>query len=207
MSSAAVCVGENLVVSNAGLLAMAPWAVPRPAVDIKADSGGDGPLTSHTALPGKPLIGMWGSWHNDTPVTHTVLIRVTRASKRWVTSNPNAIQFRDRWTWAVDADPEEPVTSGIFNSQCGMAGDTGTNTVAEPATGLFYGWWPASSSDEWVGPLEPGETLTVRYRQYVWTPPPWSNNANQNAPKHFAYGGWARLQLIVFPRQGALVTG
>jgi hypothetical protein len=47
----------------------------------------------------------------------------------------------------------------------------------------------------------------MHYRCYVWTPPPWSDNANKNSPKHEAAARWARIQMIAFPQQGRLVTG
>lgn len=203
----AVCVSENLTIDADGKLRLAPWSVPRNAVDVLVSSNADGPLLETTALPGKLLIDKQINWKNDTPVDHMVTIRATRRWKRWIVSNPNAIQFRDRWSSAIDTAPAVPVVSGLFNSQCGSAGDIGTNTVAEPNPGKFWHWWGTNSSDEWVGPVAPGETLNVWYRAYVWTPPPFSDNANKNSPQHEAEAGFTRLQLIVFPQQGPLVTG
>lgn len=206
--SARVCVSENLVVDeNTGYLRMAPWAVPRLVADEKADSEGDGQLLSTTSLPGKLLVDQKVSWRNDTPLDHMVLIRVTRGHKSWITSNPNAIQFRDRWSWAIDNAPVLPTVSGLFNGQTGSAGDTGTNSVAEPNPGEFWHWWGAGSADEWVGPIGPWQRISVWYRMYVWTPPPWSDNANKNNPVHVANGNWARVQLIAFPEQSTLVAG
>ncbi|AXN53307.1 hypothetical protein PBI_THONKO_35 [Mycobacterium phage Thonko] len=202
-----VCLGENLTVGDDGVLRLAPWSVPRNVVDVIAKSGADGKLLATTSLPGKLLIDKRIEWRNDTPVDHRVIIRVTRRWKRWITSNPNAVQFRDRWSSAIDAVPDVPVVSGIFNSQTGSAGDIGTNSVAEPQPGRFWHWWGTNTSDEWVGPVEPGQTLRVHYRAYVWTPPPWSDNANKNAPLHEAEAGFTRLQLIAHPEQGKLVTG
>lgn len=207
MSSPAVCVDENLLVTDDGKLQLAPWSVPRNLVDIRADSRGDGPIGQTISLPGKMLISQKAEWHNDTPVNHMILIRVTRASKGFVVSNPNVIQFRDRWTSGIDSEPVEPTVSGIFNSQAHVGGDVGTNTVAEPNPGLFYAWRDSHSADEWVGPVTPDQTIKVWYQMYVWTPPPFSNNANKNNPVHQAYGGWARLQLMGFPQQGDLVSG
>lgn len=213
MTSPTVCVAENLTVDDNGVLRLAPWSVPRLAVDVMATSGGDGKLLETTSLPGKLLIDQQVSWVNDTPVDHMVLIRATRHWKRWITSNPNAIQFRDRWSWAITpagseyVAPSIPVVSGIFNSQCGSAGDIGTNSVAEPQPGKFWHWWGTNSADEWVGPVKPGGQIAVWYRMYVWTPPPFSDNANKNSPEHVAEATSTRLQLVVFPEPGELVTG
>lgn len=204
-----VCIGENLTTDDAGLLRMQPWAVPRPVVDVKAvSSDGDGTVLPATVLPGRLLINQKVSWKNDTPIEQGVLISVTRASREWIVSNPNAIQYRDRWSYAVDAEPAVPVTSGIFNSQCGSSIDLGTNSVAEPQPGKQWMWAPANCADEWVPyPIAPGETLNVWYRCYLWTPPPWSDNANKNAPEHVARAKWARIELWAFPQQGTVVTG
>lgn len=204
---AKVCVSQNMVVTEQGVLRMAPWSVPRLVADQRADSAGDGAIGEQSSLPGKLMIEAIQSWKNDTPVDHSVLIRITRSFKNWITTNPNAIQFRDRWTHAIDGPVTPPVTTSIYNGQVGSAVDITTNTVAEPNAGIYEYWWGTNSSDEWIGPIEPGQTLNVWYRCYVWTPPPWSNNANRSHPFSWAAANWARLQLIVYPQQGDLVAG
>ena len=203
----AVCVDQNLLVTEDGELRLAPWSVPQLGVDVLARSGGDGKLLPAQALPGKLLIDQRATITNDAPVRRMALVTVTRGPKHWITSNPNAIQFRDRWTTAIDAEAARPTTEGAFNSQCGSAIDVGTNTVAEPNPGKQWQWRDAHAMDEWIGPLEPGQTLNLWYRCYVWTPPPWSDNANKNSPAHEAYATWARIQIRLFPMQGGLVTG
>lgn len=195
------------MITGDGVLRLAPWSVPRLVIDVRADSGGDGPLGQETALPGRLLIEAIASWRNDTPVDHTAMIQITRRYKKWITTNPNAVQFRDRWTTAIDGPAEPPVTSGIFNGQVGSAVDLSTNTVAEPYPGIFEHWWGTSTADEWIGPVEPGSELNVWYRCYVWTPPPWSDNANASSPVQWAEAGWSRIQMMVFPAPGKLVTG
>lgn len=206
-----VCLDENIGIDPSGLPIIQPWAVPRVVRDVKALSGGDGKLFAIQTLPGKLLINQRTGWRNETPLPHMVLIRVIRDSKRWIVSNPNAVQFRDRWTFVTDTDdldPSEPVTTGIYNSQVGSAIDLGTNSVAEPNPGKHWVWTSVTCDDEWVGrPVQPGERFNLHYRMYVWTPPPFSDNANKNKPDHQAYGGWARIQLWAFPMQGNLVTG
>lgn len=202
-----VCLGENLTTDDAGQLRLEPWALPRLVADVRALSAGDGKLYPTIALPGKLLIDSTVSWRNDAPIEQTILIRVTRASRWWLTSNPNAIQFRDRWTTAVDAEPSLPVTSGIYNSQVGSAVDIGTNSVAEPEPGLQWRWADANSSDDWFGPLAPGSELRVHYRCYVWTPPPWSDNANKGDPQHEAWAQWTRVQIVALGQQGSRVVG
>lgn len=202
------CVGENLTTDDNGRLRIQPWAVPRLVADVRALSGADGKIYETIALPGKLLIDQKVRWRNDTPLSQQMMVRVIRASKSWLVSAPNAIQFRDRWTWAVDTEPVPPITSGTYNSQVGSAIDTGTNTVAEPNPGRQWCWSDVNCEDEWMPyPLLPGSTFSAWYRAYVWTPPPFSDNANKNAPVHTASAGWTRIQLWAFGMQGSVVTG
>lgn len=202
-----VCTDEHIGIDDAGLLRLEPWSVPRLVYDVKAESTGDGKLTAQVSLPGKLLIEQRGQWTNHAPVEVMMLVRVTRSFRSWVTSNPNAVQFRDRWSTAIDRQPSEPVTTGILNSQAGSAIDLGTNSVAEPNPGQEWIWTPTHSADEWVGPVEPEQTFRIWYRCYVWTPPPWSDNANKNKPVHEVGARWTRIQLIAFPAPGRLVIG
>lgn len=204
-----VCVDENLITDSAGMLVMQPWAVPRLVADVRAVSGGDGKMFPEQALPGRLLIEQRLQWRNDSPLESMLLIRVTRAHKSWVVSNPNAIQFRDRWTHVIDPDlltPTIPVVTGIYNSQVGSALDVGTNSVAEPLPGKQWVWAEANCSDEWVGPVRPNYWFSLWYRCYVWTPPPFSDNANKNSPDHRVAANWTRIQLTAFPARGELLV-
>ncbi|QGH75286.1 hypothetical protein I5G61_gp38 [Mycobacterium phage Quesadilla] len=209
-----MCVAENLIIGPDGQLRLAPWSRPRNVVDVVASSSGDTTKLLETkTLPGLLLIDRKVSWTNDAPVEHDIRVLITRRWRRWVTSNPNAVQFRDRWSSAITPkgddpiEPAEPVTSGILNGQVGSAEDIGTNSVAEPNPGKYFHWWGTNTTEEWLGPVAPGDKIAVWYRQYVWTPEPWSDNANKNAPDHQAEAGWARIQLQAFPYQGKRVIG
>jgi hypothetical protein len=202
-------VAEHLLVNEAGELRLAPWSVPRNVIDEIAASNGDtNKLPAIENVERALMLVNWSnSWLNDSPVDHMVRIQITRRYKRWITSNPNAVQFRDRWSWAIDSPAAEPVVSDTLNGQAGSAGDLGTNTVAEPFPGKFWHWWGTTCTDEWVGPVEPGQRIYVAYRAYVWTPPPFSNNANKNSPAHQAEAGYARIALQAFPEPSKRVIG
>lgn len=204
-----VCIGENLTTDEAGLLRLEPHAIVRLVRDVKALSNdGDGKVYPSIITPGKLLINQRLEWKNTTPLEQDVLIRVVRAPRDLIVSNPNAIQFRDRWSYTVDAEPAVPVTTGYFNSQQGWGWDLGTNSVAEPEPGKQWVWFPVSCADEWVPySIQPGQTFRMWYRCYVWTPPPWSDNANKNAPEHIARARWTRCQLWAYPTQGTVVKG
>lgn len=201
-----VCIDENLSADN-GVLSLSPGAVPRIVVDQLALSGGDGVVIPQVSLPGKLMIDQLVTWTNTNPLDQMVLVRVQRSRRDWVVSNPNAIQIRDRWTTAIDDVPDEPITTTTYNSQVGSAIDLSTNTIAEPNTGKMWGSFDAHISEEWVGPVGPGEALSLWYRCYLWTPPPWSDNANSGSPEHSARVRSTRLQLISFPQQGTVVAG
>lgn len=202
------CIDENLTVDDNGALCMRPWAVPRLVRDVKVTASiASAANFPQTVMPGFLVMNQRVGWINDSPLECDVLIRVIRSAKEWIVSNPNAIQFRDRWTHAIDSEPAVPVTTGIYNSQTGSAIDLGTNTVAEPMPGRQWVWVGSGISDEWVYSVAPGASLKVWYRCYVWTPPPWSDNANKNSPLHSAKANYARIQLMAMARQGSLVTG
>jgi len=205
-----VCVDENITTDAGGALLLQPWSVIRPVVSVVAKSMNDGKLKPQITAPGKLMIDQKFGWRNDGPLDQLVVIRVTRGPKEWVVSNPNVIQFRDRWTSVIDKKsltPEVPVTTGYFNSQCGSGFDVGTNSVSEPDVGVQFGWADVSTDEEIVGPVKPGQTINAWFRCYVWTPWPFSDNANKNSPRHEAYARWAKLEILTLPQQGNLVTG
>jgi len=204
-----VCVSENLTLSPAAELRIHPKSVPRWVVDVKAISAdGDSKVYPTETLPGKLLIDQKVAWVNDGPTDADLLIRVTRGPKSWLTSNPNAIEFRDRWTYAVGRTPSVPITTGPSNGKTGGAIDNGTNTVAEPNPGRWWMWRDTHSSDEWISePLAPGDQFQLWYQCYLWTPPKWSDNANKNNPQHAALAVFSRIQIRAHPQQGQLVQG
>ncbi|TLF74067.1 DUF7172 family protein [Nocardia cyriacigeorgica] len=198
---AQVCVDRNLSISN-GMLGIEPWSVFRLVADVTGASVGDGTLARTTRLPGKLMINLTASWISDSPLPSRMLMRITRAHRSITTSNPNAIQFRDAWETAIDATPRVPDPSRVLNSQAGTSLDMGTNNVAEPHYGREFLTLDSHSSDIWLpDPVPAGSTLTVHYRCYVWTPPPWSDNASGNQPLHEARARWTRLQLFAVPQQ------
>lgn len=194
-----VCISPALTTDSSKRLVLQPFAVPRLVVDVVAPSGADGKVHPLINLPGKLMIDRQVGWFNDTPLDHQVRIVVTRGWRGWVVSNPNAIQIRDRWTYATDDEPAKPVSLDNINSQIGSSVDLGTDTVAEPKPGRHWAWNDAGSEDEWVGPIAPGETFNLWYQAYYWTPPPWADNANHASPQHSVTANYTRIQLMVFP--------
>jgi hypothetical protein len=210
-----VCVDDNMAVTgNANtpaderLLQMSRWSVPRNVRDVVAVASDDkGKIFPTTRLPGKLLINQRIEWINDSPLPVDLLITLTRNWREILTSAPNAIQFRDRYTRTLDRDPDEPITTAMFNSQSGIALDTGTNSVAEPNPGRLWRWQGTASASEIVWGIEPGQTFKLWYQCYVWTPPMFSDNANKNSPQHNAKAFSSRIQCEAYPTQGSLVMG
>ncbi|MGA6208072.1 DUF7172 family protein [Nocardia testacea] len=194
-----VCVSRNLSITD-GQLGIAPWSVFRLVADVTGTSTGDGALTAQTRLPGKLMIDQTVSWVSDSPLPSLILLRVTRAYRSIITSTPNAVQFREAWETAINAIPRTPDPSRLVNSQSGTAMDTGVETNGTPDYGRLYLHQDMSCSDNWLSdPLPAGATLNVAYRCYVWTPPPWSNNASDGQPLHEAHARSTRLQLFAAP--------
>lgn len=198
---AEVCVSRNLKIAS-GALGIEKWSTVRHVADQTFVSVGDGAFSNITTLPGKLMIDGAVSWTSDSPLDTLVLMRVQRARRDWLVSQPNAVQIRDRWTYTLDGTtPAVPNTSTLLQSQVGGAMDYSTNTTGTPMQGRYWQFLDPQLTEDWIGPVPPGATLRVRYRAYLWTPPPWSNNANNNSPVHEAYIRDTRIQLLAFPTQ------
>ncbi|MDE1675131.1 DUF7172 family protein [Nocardia gipuzkoensis] len=194
-----VCVSRNLKITGAQL-GIEKWSVPRMVAQVSATSTGDGAITGSgfPTAPGKLMISTSIAWVSDSPLAARMRLQVIRQYRTIITSNPNAIQIWDSWNWAVNKIPITPDSYAAVNSlnTCGM--DLGTDNVALPYYGRLHQDYPVTASEEWID-LPAGDTLNVLYRCYVWTPPPWSNNASANSPLHEAHSRGVKLRLWAFP--------
>jgi hypothetical protein len=203
---AEVCVSRNLSIT-AGVLGLEAWSVPRLVLDATYNSTGDGTFTTPaTTLPGRLMIDSGvQSWVNTSPLDANVLLRIQRARRDWWTSNPNAIQIRDRYTYTLNGDtPRTPDTSSTYHGQSGSSGDVGADSGATPYAAVFYEYEDGTMLEDWIT-VPAGETLKIWYRAYMWTPPPWSNNANNNAPTHSVNIYNTRIVMMAFPTQDTAV--
>lgn len=199
---AQVCVSQNMGIGS-NQLSVNPWSTVRHVYDTTHNSIGDGSFGQQTTLPGKLMIDSGIiTWTNPSPLDAMVLLRLQRAYRNWEISNPNAVQIRDRYTYAIGgADPRLPETSSVYLGQSGGAMDAGAQFNGTPYIGVYWEWEDPTLSEDWLGPVPPGEDLKVWYRCYLWTPPPWSNNANNNSPLYDANVRSTRIQLISYPTQ------
>ena len=194
-----VCASQNLSITG-GALGLKPWAVPRMVAQVTANSVADGSISSTglTSQPGRLLIDTSLTYVSDSPLPLMMRLIVLRGYRSIVTSNPNAIQIWDSWNYAINATARTPDSYNLVNSLCTLGVDVGTNTTAQPYAGVISQDYPSTASEEWYT-LPAGATLNIKYRCYVWTPPPWSNNANANSPSHSASARSVMLRLWSFP--------
>lgn len=204
---AEVCVSRNMSIAG-GLLGIEPWTLPRIVLDQTFVSTGDGAYGQQTTLPGKLMIdsGIL-TWTNPSPLDARLLVRVQRGRQQWQVSNPNAVQVRDRYTYAIDDDPRVPDTSSVYTGQSGGSIDVGVQVNGTPFLGVYWEWQDPTLTEDWIPGIPPGAQFRMWYRCYLWTPPPWSNNANSNNPQHSAAVHDTRIQLIAFPTQDTEVVG
>lgn len=194
-----VCASANLNIATAAIRPE-KWSAPRMVQQVSAASIADGTISSAglVSQPGRLLIDTAISWTSDSPLDTMVRLVVIRDYRSIVVSNPNAIQIWDSWNYAINATARTPDSYNLVNSLCTLGIDVGTNNVAQPYAGVMSQDYPATASEEWYT-LPAGATLNVKYRCYVWTPPPWSNNANANSPTHSASARSVKLRLWAFP--------
>lgn len=205
---AQVCVSRNLDIST-GELGVQPWSVPRHVYDQSFASVGNGPFTAQTNLPGKLMIDSGvQTWTNTSPLPAQILLRVQRGSRYFTVSAPNLVQIRDRWTTSIgSAGPRTPDVSNQYQGASGGGVDMSTRTTTLPWAGLAWVWDDAMITEDWFGPIPPGEDFKFWYRCTLWTPPPWSNNANGGVPLHECELDPVRIQLMAFPVQDEAVMG
>lgn len=201
-----VCASRNLDIT-AGVLSLEPWSIAQFVHDATYNSTGDGNFGEETTLPGKLMIDSGvQTVTNTAPLDAMVLLRVNRAYRDYVVSNPNVVQIRDRYTVAIGgADPVDPDPSFQYQGATGGGLDFSSNLTTEPLAGKLYAWEDAGISEDWFGPVPAGAVFKFRYKCYLWTPPPWSNNANENSPEHSARVRSARIQVLAFPTRDPAV--
>lgn len=194
-----VCVDQNLSITG-GQLGIEPWASPRVVAQTTQTSTGDGAITGSglTTQPGRLMVDAQVSWTSDSPLPAQMRLQVIRPYRTLIISNPNIVEIWDSWNLAIDKAAVVPTTYSLINSFCRSGMDHSVNTSGTPRYARIHQDYPTTATEHWEE-LPAGSTLNVHYRAYVWTPPPWSNNASAGSPLHEAYARGVTLRLWAFP--------
>lgn len=146
-----------------------------------------------TELPGMRISSAYVQVWNSYGVPLRMMVRAQRPTIALNVSNPNAAQVRSKWAYKVTdeaiMDPNHvnwlPDPSQDFDLQVGVSMDAGASNGGVPTRGVIMRAYPPASLEEPVpAVVQPGQHITVWFASYLWTPPPWSDNANNNNPKH-----------------------
>ena len=201
-----VCTGRELAITD-GVLGLEKWSAPRMVAEQSATSSGDGSITGAglPSQPGRLMIDTSLSWTSDSQLMLVMRLEVIRSYRTIMVSNPNAIQIWDSWMTAVDATPRTPDNYSAANGITTLGFDVGTDNSSQPVGGVITQDYPISATEDYIE-LPAGSTLNVAYRAYVWTPPPWSNNANANSPQHEADARGVKLRLWACPTNDPAVS-
>lgn len=199
-----VCLDRNMRITgtNPTVLGAERWSATRLVANTTVASVVDGAITKNTELPGKLMLSLTATWTSDSPLEAMMVVRITRGPRRFISSAPNVIEFRDLYTVGYDETPQVPDVSRSFTSAESAGIDRGTNETGLPTFGRIHLRRDMTCVDYLQDqPLRPGGVFNVSYRCYAWTPAPWSDNASANSPIHEAYANFVRIQLIALPTQ------
>ena len=181
-----VCVSPMFDVAAGGGLGLVATAGVQIAGQHQWEGDDDWSSDPLTVLPGMEL------WDDAFELTNTadhdryVMLRIQRPYYIAMrVPQPNALQVRDGWECRVGEDPPEPTVDvtrhyrGIWTASL----DLGTTSASggTPHAGKIEQYSPSFRVDEIVH-VPAGETIIFRWAAWVWTPPPWSDNANDGHP-------------------------
>lgn len=170
--------------------------------------GGEGMVSFGrlTSLPGKRISYAAVLVMNEYDTPLTVMVRAQRPAMNVIVSNPNAAQIRSKWSYKITdgplADPWDasnyPDPSQDFDLQVGVSLDAGASSGGVPVRGVISRIFPAAYVEDIVpAKVLPGQYLYVWFATYLWTPPPWSDNSNNNSPQHY-YGSLGQPLIDVY---------
>lgn len=188
-----VCVSDAFTIVD-GALGLAAWTG---AEFYRRRVGAEVTLTQTGAIPTLPGIELWDMVEvavNEAHVNRLAVFRLQRPIITLIVPQPNAMQVRDRWEVRVaprGGVPDIPgalemSTAQVYNGAWTASADSGTFSNGTTRKGRMYRHFPGPMVDVQVT-VPPDHTAAIRWMGYVWTPPPWSNNADAgNATGNYA---------------------
>lgn len=175
-----VCVSDAFTVVD-GALGLAAWTGAVIALREQEQISYEWPDWSGiTSLPGEPLWDHEIVAVNDAPSARLAVFRLQRPySTMFEVPQPNAMQMRDGWAYRVGPGVTAPPVSVVedYNGAWTASADSGTFSDGTTRKGRLIRYFPGSMVDVQVH-VPAGETVALRWAGWVWTPPPWSNNAD-----------------------------
>lgn len=174
-----VCVSEDFTVDGAGQLSIAAHTRMSHVSTLSAAPVSRRKTWSEIALPGDRMWFLQSQVVNTSPVDRPVMFRLNRPYVFLSPAQPNAIQLRDKWETEVGASPIAPAVdvTESYNGVWTASVDSGP-PGGSPQRGRTFPYWPGVMVAETVM-VPAGESAVLSWAGYVWTPPPWSNNANE----------------------------
>lgn len=202
-----VCVSDAFTVTD-GALGLAAWTgaviESREIEEISYEWPG---MTGITSLPGEALWDHTVIGTNTAGVARLAVFRLQRPySTMLEVPQPNAMQMRDAWAYRVGPNVTAPNVSVVedYNGAWTASADSGTFSDGTTRKGRLYLYFPGSMVDVQVR-VPAGEQVALRWRGYIWTPPPWSNNAdNGNGQGKYIVGYTLRTLMWLPVDEGAL---
>lgn len=199
MSSVKVCTAEYMLSTDRGL-EFAPNWLPRLVAERFVGSVKDGSVDR--APDPLPFIQADFSWTNTTPVSQHLHVGIHRASRSFVTTNPNTVAIDDAVSWEVAESPSAPRPSATYSGIGGRAQLTRpTNTEIQFA--YLFGDRDDGVLNYEVGEVVPGFTLHFRYNCLYSTPGPW-RVGEEPPPRFEAFCRWVRLRCWAAPLLGSV---
>ncbi len=189
-----VCTSEAMLSTDRGLEFTSAW-LPRLVAERFVGSVKDG--TVDRAPDPLPFIGADFSWTNTTDLSQHLYVGIHRASRSFVTTNPNAVVIDDAVSWDIGESPSAPRPSTTNLNGIGGKIQMTRPSNAKVQFGYLFGDRDDYIFNVEVGHVIPGDTLHFRYACLYSTPGTWRVSDD---PRYEAFCRWVRLRCWAAPR-------
>lgn len=200
MANRRICIGPNLGTDSDGALMLSDTAYVTPVWNYV--STGPGRMTDFgTTLPGQEMESGSHEVTNDADVARPLMVVWSRPPVYLRVAQPNAVQVRMKATVESGSrlPPEStPNPSASYDAAFTAGTDVDTDDEGTPVFGHYTRAWPGGCYRT-VEIIDPGDKARFSWSTYVWSPPPWSNNASDNNPLQVASVGSHTVWAAFFP--------